>query len=46
MNDIDMLELAGHSYAVDNAEQAVKDIADETVPSCDDDAIAYVVNRM
>lgn len=46
MNDIDMLETAGHSYAVSNAEQAVKKIADEIVPSCDDSAIEYIINRM
>lgn len=46
MNDIDMLQAAGHSFAVANAEQAVKDIADEVVPSCDDDPIAYIINNI
>ena len=44
MNDIDMLRAAGHSYAVANAEDAVKAAAQHTAPSCDEDAIAYIVN--
>ncbi|MGN0162073.1 MAG: Cof-type HAD-IIB family hydrolase [Candidatus Ornithomonoglobus sp.] len=46
MNDIDMLKAAGQSYAVENAEQAVKDTADEVVPSCDDDPIAYIIQKI
>ncbi|MCH5212397.1 MAG: HAD family phosphatase [Oscillospiraceae bacterium] len=46
MNDIDMLKAAGHSFAVANALQEVKTIADEVVPSCDDSPIAYIVNRI
>lgn len=46
MNDIDMLTAAGHSFAVANAERAVKDIADEVIPSCDDDPIAYIVDNL
>ena len=45
MNDIDMLRVAGHSYAVANAEDAVKAAARHSAPSCDDDAIAYIVNE-
>ena len=45
MNDIDMLRVAGHSYAVANAEDAVKAEARHSAPSCDDDAIAYIVNE-
>ena len=43
MNDIDMLRFAGHSYAVANAEAAVKAAARHAAPSCDGDAIAYIV---
>lgn len=46
MNDIDMLCEAGHSYAVENAEPAVKTAAKGTAPSCDCDAIAYVVGEI
>ncbi|MGN1116312.1 MAG: HAD-IIB family hydrolase, partial [Candidatus Ornithomonoglobus sp.] len=46
MNDIDMLKAAGHSYAVENAEQAVKETADEIIPSCDNDPIAYIVKNI
>lgn len=46
MNDIDMLQAAGHSFAVANAEQTVKDIADEVIPSCNDDPIAYIIDNM
>ena len=45
MNDLDMLGVAGHSYAVENAEAEVKAAAGNSAPSCDDDAIAYIVNE-
>lgn len=46
MNDIDMLRAAGHAYAVANAEPAVKAAADEIVPGCDEDAIAYIIESL
>lgn len=46
MNDIDMLHAAGHSFAVANSEQEVKDIVDEVIPSCDDDPIAYIIENI
>ncbi len=46
MNDLDMLTIAGNSYAVENAEQAVKDIAKHNAPSCDDSAIAYIIDQI
>ncbi|MDO5397580.1 MAG: Cof-type HAD-IIB family hydrolase [bacterium] len=46
MNDIDMLQAAGHSFAVANAEQKVKDISDKVIPSCDDDPIAYIIDSI
>ncbi len=46
MNDIDMLRAAGHSYAVENAEPEVKAAAENQAPSCDNDAIAYIVGHL
>lgn len=46
MNDLEMLSAAGHSFAVANAEPAVKAAADDIVPSCDNDALAYIVENM
>lgn len=46
MNDIDMLKAAGTSCAVANAEPEVKSVADIEVPSCDDNAIAYIINSI
>ena len=45
MNDISMLEVAGISYAVENAEESVKKIADNLAPS-NGGAIAYIINRL
>lgn len=46
MNDISMLEKAGISYAVANAEESVKQIAKHTAPSNNDDAIAYIIENI
>ena len=46
MNDISMLEAAGISYAVENAEESVKKIADNLAPSNNGSAIAYIINRL
>ena len=46
MNDISMLEVAGISYAVENAEESVKKIADNLAPSNNGGAIAYIINRL
>lgn len=46
MNDISMLEAAGISYAVENAEESVKKIADNLAPSNNCSAIAYIINRL
>lgn len=45
MNDIDMLKAAGHSFAVENAEDEVKSQSDLTVPSCENDPIAYIIEN-
>lgn len=46
MNDIDMLQYAGHSYAVGNAEDAAKAAARHAAPSCDDDPIKFIISDM
>lgn len=46
MNDISMLETAGISYAVENAEADAKKAADFTAPSNNNDAIAYIIERL
>ncbi len=46
MNDIDMLRTAGNSFAVENAELMVKDIAMYKAPSCNDSAIAYIIDKI
>lgn len=46
MNDMDMIEAAGHGFAVENAVAPLKGIADEVVPSCDNDPIAYIVKKI
>lgn len=46
MNDIDMIKRAGISCAVLNAEEAVKNAADNIVPSCNEDAISYIIENI
>ena len=46
MNDISMLEKAGISYAVENAEEAAKQAANRIAPSNNDDAIAYIIENI
>lgn len=46
MNDIDMIKRAGVSCAVSNAEDEVIAAADIVVPSCNDDAIAYIIKNV
>lgn len=46
MNDISMLTSAGISYAVENAEAAVKQITTHTAPSNNNDAIAYIIENI
>ena len=45
MNDIDMLLAAGNAFAVENAEPAVKAAAGRMVPSCDESAVAYIIEK-
>ena len=40
-----MLCAAGHAFAVDNAEPEVKAAAGRTVPSCDESAVAYIIEK-
>ncbi|MFB4350529.1 Cof-type HAD-IIB family hydrolase [Microbacterium sp. CR_7] len=46
LNDVEMLHWAGHGVAMANAQDAVKDAADETTASNDDDGVARVIERM
>lgn len=43
LNDIDMLVYAGFSVAMANSPEAVKQIADEVVPSADEDGVAHAI---
>ena len=45
-NDIPMLQWAGRSYAVANAHQSVKDVADEVTLSNDDDAVGALIEAV
>ena len=44
-NDIEMLEMAGHSYAVANAERAVKAVAKHLAPSHQEDGVYQVIEE-
>ena len=46
MNDISMLEKAGVSFAVENAEEAAKQAANRIAPSNNEDAIAYIIENI
>ncbi|UNK71128.1 HAD family hydrolase [Microbacterium sp. H1-D42] len=46
LNDLEMLQWAGHGVAVANAVDAVRDAADEIAPSNDDDGVAIVIERV
>jgi hydroxymethylpyrimidine pyrophosphatase-like HAD family hydrolase len=45
-NDLAMLDWAGTAVAVANAQQSVKDIADEVTASNVDDGVALVLERI
>lgn len=45
-NDIPMLSWAGHSVAMGNAQDAVKQIADEIAPNSLEDGVAVVLERL
>ena len=46
MNDAEMLLAAGIGVAMGNAEQRVKDLADQVCESCDEDGVAKELERM
>ena len=46
LNDVEMLRWAGHGVAMADAEPLVKDAADETTTSNDDDGVARVIERL
>ncbi|QNK58534.1 HAD family hydrolase [Paenibacillus sp. PAMC21692] len=45
-NDFDMFRMAGYSVAMGNAVQELKDIANETTASNDDDGVAVALERL
>lgn len=44
-NDLTMIEYAGLGVAMANAQEAVKDVANYVTKSCDEDGVAYVVEK-
>lgn len=45
MNDLEMIRLAGHGFAVKNAVDALKNQAEAIVPSNNNGAIAYIIEN-
>lgn len=45
MNDFEMLELAGHSYAMGNADPAIKEIAKFIAPSNDENGVLNTLEK-
>lgn len=45
MNDYEMVEFAGHGFAVANGVDKLKKIAEAVVPDCDSNAVAYIINH-
>lgn len=46
LNDLPMLEWAGHAVATANAHRLVREAADEVTASCDEDGVALVLERI
>ena len=46
VNDIEMMQTVGLSIAMGNAQPQVKEIASETVPSVDDDGVAWGIEHL
>lgn len=46
LNDLPMLEWAGHAVATANAHRLVRDLADEVTAACDEDGVAVVLERL
>lgn len=46
LNDVEMLRWAGHGVAMAGADDVVRDAADETTASNDDDGVARVIERV
>ena len=45
-NDIDMLELTKNSFAMGNAKEDVKKVANYLIPSNDEDGVAYAIEKI
>jgi Cof subfamily protein (haloacid dehalogenase superfamily) len=46
LNDIEMLRWAGHSVAMANGHESVRDLADHVAPTNDDDGVAVVIEAL
>lgn len=46
MNDLEMIEFAGHGYAVENGAETLKNVADGVVVSNDNNAVAYIIENL
>lgn len=46
LNDLELLETAGTSYAMDNAHPRIKDIADAVAPSNADEDVIHVISSI
>ncbi|AKP08351.1 Phosphatase YbjI [Corynebacterium pseudotuberculosis] len=46
LNDLELLETAGTSYAMDNAHPRIKDIADAVAPSNADEGVIHVISSI
>lgn len=45
-NDIPMLTWAGTSYAVANAHESIRDLADQVAPPCEEEGVAQVLDAL
>ncbi len=45
-NDVDMLRFVGCSYAMQNAPQAIRDVADHVAPPCTEDGVLQVLEEL
>lgn len=46
LNDVEMLQWAGHGVAMSNASDTVRDVADRIAPSNEEDGVAVVVEQL
>jgi HAD-superfamily hydrolase, subfamily IIB len=46
LNDLEMLEYAGHAYAVDNARDQVKEVSEYLIGHHDDEAVIHQIEKL